>query len=391
MGSEDNLKEYFDSEEELRHKAQLIAQGLTYSERAVVFCGAGISTKSGIPDYRSSADTVLETGPGKWESDDRKAEYAKKKTAVTRKGESAWPNDSHQALAAFVEKGYVSHIVSQNVDGLLYRAGIPQKSVTEMHGNIYAMRCPNCHKYSWRDWNVPDWVLRNHLTDRQCECCSNNAKLRDTIVYFGDSLHAPDITRTKEVLSKSDFILVLGTSLKVAPSNYYVTSRAMALEKDKVAIVNLQKTNMHNKGYIEAYGFCDHMLKLIAQELHLPLADKTLERILRLRLGSEPSSKARLEFGSVHQHKQDQYTDIECTRGFVLRNTVTGEHRSLSSWPFEFDAVDLQAFDSVEFAFEFLPEQKHQLDLKALASDKGYLFNFEYDWTVKFKSSTLVD
>ena len=390
MGSADSLKEYFDTPDDVVKKARLIAEGLTYSNHAVVFCGAGISTKSGIPDYRSSAETVLQTGPGKWESDDKKAEYALKKQAVTRKGESAWPNDSHQALAALIEKRYVSHIVSQNVDGLLYRAGVPPQQVTEMHGNLYAMRCSSCFKSYWRDWNVPDWVVRDHKTDRLCDCTSKSP-LRDTIVYFGDSLHAPDVKQTKEVLASADFILVLGTSLKVAPSNYYVTSRASNLQKDKVAIVNLQKTNLHNKGYIEVHDFCDNFLTVLAKELHLPLRVKQFQRTLRLKPAVKGTGHRRLEFECGQTDVEPSYKEIESTKQFVAYNKNTREQKIFDKWPYELSDEDLRRFDTLDFSFEFLREKSVTVDLQQLSEGKGTKFLFEYDWVVDFKSQSLVN
>jgi NAD-dependent SIR2 family protein deacetylase len=103
------------------------------SEHFVAFTGAGISTASGIPDYRSGANTILPTGPGCWETAANIAKAKKNGTLMKNPPkinfrtaiQKAYPSKCHMALVELMNKGFLKHIISQNIDGLHLKSGIP--------------------------------------------------------------------------------------------------------------------------------------------------------------------------------------------------------------------------------------------------------------------------
>ena len=122
------------------------------SEHFVAFTGAGISTGAGIPDYRSGANTKLKTGAGCWEKAANIAKARKENKAFiepTKKNfnttiAEAVPTKTHMSLVTMMEKGILKHIISQNIDNLHIKSGIPPQNITEVHGNRNIEFCEDC-------------------------------------------------------------------------------------------------------------------------------------------------------------------------------------------------------------------------------------------------------
>ena len=128
-----------------------------------VFTGAGISTASGIPDYRSGADTKLKTGAGCWEhaanikkakEEGKLANAPAKKSEFNAKIAKAFPSKCHMALVELMNRGLLKHVTSQNVDGLHRKSGIPADRCSELHGNTNLEVCTNCAREYMRDFAV---------------------------------------------------------------------------------------------------------------------------------------------------------------------------------------------------------------------------------------------
>ena len=142
--TEEEKKEFFDSPKELDKKVQTLADWIKASNHLTFFTGAGVSTSSGIPDYRSGANTVLATGAGCWEKA-ANIQKAKKdgtlKNAPAKKSEfnlkisQAVPNQTHMSMVAMQDAGILKHVISQNVDGLHRKSGILGENISELHGN----------------------------------------------------------------------------------------------------------------------------------------------------------------------------------------------------------------------------------------------------------------
>lgn len=120
----------------------------------VSFTGAGISTSAGIPDFRSGVGTVLETGPGAWEKAANLAKVDKNKKYKKTNIQKAMPTLTHMAYVALMANNYLKFIISQNVDGLHRKSGIPPENISELHGNTNVEICTKCHREFLRDFRV---------------------------------------------------------------------------------------------------------------------------------------------------------------------------------------------------------------------------------------------
>src|SRR5436189_4371035 len=126
--------------------ARLIAK----AKRAVVFTGAGISTESGIPDYRSPGGIWTQMRPIEFgdflASAEARRETWRRKFASHEVLHKATPNAGHRALARLVEQGKMSAVVTQNIDGLHQASGVPDDKVIELHGNATFAACLDCRR-----------------------------------------------------------------------------------------------------------------------------------------------------------------------------------------------------------------------------------------------------
>ena len=177
----------------------------------VVLTGAGISTESGIPDFRSAGGIweeydpaevatidALRREPGRvWEF------YARRLGALAE----AEPNDGHRALAELEEQGWIRAVITQNVDGLHERAG--SREVVEVHGSLREAECIHCGV------RVPMEEALASLPLPPCPECGEI--LKPGVVMFGELLPATAISRAQELAAQAGLLLVVGSSLEVHP------------------------------------------------------------------------------------------------------------------------------------------------------------------------------
>jgi len=177
----------------------------------VVLTGAGISTESGIPDFRSSTGIWATYDPMDYASIDAFLAdpvkvwdfYAKRLDVLA----DAQPNEGHRALAELEERGWVSGIVTQNIDRLHERAG--SRTVVEVHGSIRTSSCLDCARVVPFD----DVVARLPLPD--CPDCGR--VLKPDVVMFGELLPAAAIEEATRLASEAGLLLVVGSALEVYP------------------------------------------------------------------------------------------------------------------------------------------------------------------------------
>lgn len=362
-----NTQEYFDTPEQIEVSAKLVAEKLKDSKHAVAFCGAGLSTMSGIPDYRSGYQTVLATGPGKWETEENKAKYTK--TAVQIKAVDAWPNKGHLALSALVQGGYIKFVISQNVDGLLPRAGIPGDVISELHGNIFTENCVTCGQEYWRDFAIPDWGNKIHDTGRKCDC-GQSQPLHDTLIYFGDSLKVKEIEKSWKQVINSDFCLVLGSSLQVTPASSYVNYFLKYRPENSIAIVNLQKTHVHDRGAIEVHELCDKFLTRVTSNLGIELPKPALNRRLAIIKSPFDSTNHVMTFMDDHDRH------VQATREFTLLSD-SGKTKLLSEWPFVITDQDLAEYQRVRYEL-IVDGSIHERNLNSLLEGFHHEINYQH-------------
>ena len=287
--SEEDKKEYFDSPQKLERKVSLLAGWIKASNHSIAFTGAGISTSAGIPDYRSGYDTVLPTGPGEWEKEAQKRPTGRKLKISSI--EEALPTSTHMSFVKLISEKYLKCVVSQNVDGLHRKSGVPPRKLAELHGNNNLEICKKCGKEYMRDFGVrnnPD--VYSHETGRYCDDLSCKGELIDTIINFGENLNGRILNRAFRHARKADLCLVMGTSLRVTPAALVAAETA---ESGKLVIVNLQKTPYHDSAALVIHGFCDTVMNMLMEKLKLPIPAFKLTRRLKITKSIEVPAKRR--------------------------------------------------------------------------------------------------
>jgi NAD-dependent SIR2 family protein deacetylase len=176
---------------DLEERIKKLAQWMFESKYLVVFTGAGISTESGLPDFR---------GPdGIW------TRQEKGLPPKTRPFASVEPNNSHRAIVELQNLGKLKFLISQNVDNLHLRSGIRPELLAELHGNVAKLRCQRCQTH-----------VDKSLSLNTCSC---GGKLVSSVVNFGDPLPQKDLDDSFHHSSRSDLFVVVGSSLVVSPAN----------------------------------------------------------------------------------------------------------------------------------------------------------------------------
>ncbi|MHA1245007.1 MAG: SIR2 family NAD-dependent protein deacylase [Candidatus Heimdallarchaeota archaeon] len=197
----------------LEEKIEQIAKWIVGSKHLVVFTGAGISTASGIPDFR---------GPdGVWTRRDKGLPPPKMKKAWSQ----IEPNAGHISLVELQNMDYLKFLITQNTDSLHRRSGIKPELLAELHGNGTLMVCRTCNKkmtYEEAKWDKNVWGA-GYLTAQQkegeptCPSCISG-RLVSSVVNFGDSLPEKDFSESHEHSDKADVYLIVGSSLVVTPA-----------------------------------------------------------------------------------------------------------------------------------------------------------------------------
>lgn len=207
-----------------------------------VLTGAGISTESGIPDYRSAQT-------GLWNQMDPmnvSSLYAlqREPTIFYQANVKHWltyysaePNDAHKALALLEKKGHVRGIVTQNIDGLHQKAG--SVKVWEVHGHLRTCSCLGCGKrYSFYQ------LIHQLETGRYVPLCAKcNQLLRPDVILFGDQMSL-DFFRARDALKRAELLVVVGSSLQVYPA-----AELPGLAQ-KIVIINLEPTPWDDQAHL---------------------------------------------------------------------------------------------------------------------------------------------
>jgi NAD-dependent deacetylase len=188
------------------------------AECMVAFTGAGISTESGIPDYRSPGGIWTKFRPIDFgdfiASAEARRETWRRKFASHETLQKATPNAGHRALARLVEKGKMAAVVTQNIDGLHQASGVPDAKVIELHGNATYAACLDCRKRYELDWVREIFAVDERLPI--CTACGGIIKT--ATISFGQSMPEAEMERAREVTMAADLFIVLGSSLVVYPA-----------------------------------------------------------------------------------------------------------------------------------------------------------------------------
>jgi NAD-dependent deacetylase len=195
-----------------------LAQMIEEARRVVVFTGAGISTESGIPDFRSPGGVWSKMSPiyfQEFVSDAAKRREAWRRTFT---GEMKWtgakPNEGHHGVARLVQCGKATAVITQNVDNLHQDSGVPADKVIELHGNASYAACLDCHERHELDELKEGFLKAGEIP--YCRRCGGIVK--SATISFGQSMPEAAMARAEEATLACDLFLVLGSSLVVYPA-----------------------------------------------------------------------------------------------------------------------------------------------------------------------------
>lgn len=240
----------------------------------IVFTGAGMSTESGLPDFRSQQ--------GLWKT--RPESLATMDALETRPNDfyffyqwriaellKVQPNEGHLILSAMERAGTVRQIITQNVDGLHQRAG--SKQVIELHGSLRTVRCRGCKSVFDSRTMLPasegwqsDYATGRYRYGDECKCSKCGGLLRPEVVMFGEALPEAARKEAESISRNADFFVVLGSSLAVSPANY---CPQLALNNGaQLLIVNQEPTALDAQAtWVIRDGIGKVLLALAAQGL----------------------------------------------------------------------------------------------------------------------------
>jgi NAD-dependent SIR2 family protein deacetylase len=215
-----------------------LAQWMHESKYLVVFTGAGVSTESGLRDFR---------GPdGLWTRRDKGLPTPRQDfTGVS-------PNAGHMAIADLQNMGKLAFLISQNVDNLHLKSGIKPELLAELHGNLTKVRCVRC-----------EFKMDRMEGEGECPLCGG--RLVSTVVNFGDSLPAKDLSESYHHSQRCDLFIVVGSSLVVYPA---ADMPAVALEAGaRLVIINQGETPFDKHAHLRFFEAIGQVLPPAVERL----------------------------------------------------------------------------------------------------------------------------
>lgn len=215
---------------------------LKEAKKVVIFTGAGVSTDSGIPDFRSPSGLWSKYNPEDFyfhrflTSESSRKTYWKMYKEFFKALHQAKPNAAHHACKILFDIGKLYCVITQNVDGLHQEAGIPEELVLELHGNARKVRCLSCGK-NYTSVEIEKWLERG-IEIPLCEDCGG--LLKPATVSFGQSLPQDVLKKAEFCAHTCDLLIAAGSSLTVYPAAGIplLAKRSGA----KVVIINLEPT-----------------------------------------------------------------------------------------------------------------------------------------------------
>lgn len=253
---------------DLESLADKVADLIINSKRIIVFTGAGISTESGIPDFRSPGGIWSKYDPAEFTYQNflRSAENRKLHWQAYRSGlfvdENIKPNAAHYAIAELERMGKLECVITQNVDNLHQKAGVPEEKVIELHGNMRWVKCLSCGKrYTMAE--VLKRVEEQGLEEPRCEDCQGI--LKPDGVFFGESLPEKALREATSYSTHCDLFIVIGSTLVVYPAafmpSYAVESGA------KLVIINLSHTPLDRQATILIRGKAGEVMSKVIEKV----------------------------------------------------------------------------------------------------------------------------
>jgi NAD-dependent deacetylase len=227
-------------------KLERLQKWVQESDRIVFFGGAGVSTESGIPDFRSvdglyrqkfeyPPEQIISRSFYEWNPEYFFRFYREKMLPLGFE-----PNITHKVLARWETEGKLSAVVTQNIDGLHQKAG--SQRVYELHGSVLRNYCTRCRKF------YPAEFVKNCDGIPRCDC---GGIVKPDVVLYEEQLDGDTIERSIMAISRADLLIVAGTSLTVYPAagliNYYRGNRLVLINRDTTPYDNQADLVFHEK------------------------------------------------------------------------------------------------------------------------------------------------
>ena len=221
--------------------AARLAEMLRGARHAVAFTGAGISTESGIPDFRSPGGIWTQMAPIEFQdfiaSSAMRKEAWRRRFAMEQVFARVKPNAGHEAIATLVARSIVGHVITQNIDNLHQMSGVPPDRVIELHGNTRYAKCLECGTPAELEQICAHFEAHGEAPD----CTECGGLLKTATISFGQAMPEREMERAERATRGCDLFLVLGSSLVVYPAAGFplMAKRGGA----KLAITNREPTD----------------------------------------------------------------------------------------------------------------------------------------------------
>lgn len=202
----------------MNQDAAALADLLRKSRRAVIFTGAGMSTESGIPDFRSPGGIWTRMQPIAFQ--DYVSDPQARRSSWQRRleMEATWktvqPNQGHRAVAELIATGKASHVITQNIDALHQASGVPAQQVIELHGNTRHAKCLDCGERA----EIAGILAHFEAYGDAPNCAQCGGIVKTGTISFGQPMPEDEMARAQAAIKACDLMLVLGSSLQVYPA-----------------------------------------------------------------------------------------------------------------------------------------------------------------------------
>ncbi len=188
----------------------------------VVFTGAGISTESGIPDFRSPGGIWTKMAPIMFQdfmsSEDSQLESWKRKFVIDQDMKIAKPNIGHEVIAKLFSLNKISYVLTQNIDNLHHDSGIPSNRIIELHGNSTYAKCLDCQKRYELDYIKKILEKKNNNYSHPPKCLDCNGIIKSATISFGQPMPEREMQIAEKASIDCDLFIAIGSSLKVYPA-----------------------------------------------------------------------------------------------------------------------------------------------------------------------------
>ena len=235
------------------------------SNRIVILTGAGISTESGLPDFRSDNGFWTKNKPIQFNefvaSEEKQRLSWQRNIELHNVLKDITPNIGHKFVAKVINKKKRNFLITQNIDGLHQKSGVPNNKIIEIHGSAIEAKCIECEEKQ----NILDFhaAIKKKISLPKCSKCNGIVKV--ATISFGQPMNKSDMASASKISSECDLMMVMGSSLQVIPAGQ-LPSLAMQ-SRSKVIIFNREKTSYDSFADIvvndELKNICSKLIKEI--------------------------------------------------------------------------------------------------------------------------------